>query len=97
MAVRASVFEELGPFQPWKRAADSELVHRLASQRPDLRLAYRHSMVMTHMEFVSSRARIRRLSLYSQTNSKISTFKELGLIDRFGIVRQMLRQARRPR
>ena len=32
MAVRARVFEELGPFREWPRAADSELVHRLASR-----------------------------------------------------------------
>jgi glycosyltransferase involved in cell wall biosynthesis len=33
MAVRASVFEEIGLFEEWKRAGDSELVHRLAARR----------------------------------------------------------------
>ena len=31
MAVRASVFAQLGPFKLWRRAADSELIHRLAA------------------------------------------------------------------
>ena len=92
MAVRASVFDELGPFKEWKRAADSELVHRLASRRPDLRLAYCHSMRMTHLEFVNTRDRLRRLSLYSRTNSQIATFRELGVADRVGVLRQLVRQ-----
>ena len=61
MAVRASLFEELGPFKTWKRAADSELVHRIASRRPDLQTAYHRSMRVTHMEFLRGRDRARRL------------------------------------
>ena len=91
MAVRTSLFEELGPFKEWKRAADTELVHRLASRRPDLRLAYRRSMRVTHMEFINARARARRLSLYSRTNSKIGTFRELGVADRVGVLIHLLR------
>ncbi len=79
MAVRTSVFEELGLFREWQRAADSELVHRLASERPDLRLVYRPSMRVTHLEFLRVRDRVRRLSLYTETNSRISTFRELRI------------------
>lgn len=86
MAVRTSVFDKLGPFKEWQRAADSELVHRLASQRPDLRLAYRPSMRVTHMEFLNARQRARRLSLYTKTNSKIGTFRELGVAQRVGLL-----------
>ena len=91
MAVRTSLFEELGPFKEWKRAADTELVHRLASRRPDLRLAYRRSMRVTHMEFINARTRARRLSLYSRTNSKIETFQELGVAERVGVLIHLLR------
>ncbi len=94
MAVRASVFAELGLFKEWKRAADSELVHRLAASRPDLRLAYRRSMRVTHMEFLHARQRVRRLSLYTQTNSQIETFRELGVAQRVGLLWHLLR--RRP-
>jgi glycosyltransferase involved in cell wall biosynthesis len=91
MAVRASLFEELGLFKEWKRAADTEWVHRLASARPDLRLAYRSSMRVTHMEFQRARERARRLSLYTKTNSKIETFRELGMVQRFGLLMSLFR------
>jgi glycosyltransferase involved in cell wall biosynthesis len=92
MAVRASLFDELGPFENWRRAADSELVHRMASQRPDLRLIYNGSMRMTHLEFLSARARIRRLLLYARTNSRISGFRELGAGKRLGVLLHLLRR-----
>jgi glycosyltransferase involved in cell wall biosynthesis len=92
MAVRARVFEELGPFREWPRAADSELVHRLASQRPDLRLRYRSSMRVTHREFLRVRDRIRRLSLYTQTNSQIASFRELRPAERLGVLRHAVRR-----
>jgi glycosyltransferase involved in cell wall biosynthesis len=91
MAVRASLFEELGPFKTWKRAADSELVHRIASRRPDLQTAYHRSMRVTHMEFLRARDRLRRLSLYTRTNAKIETFRELGTAQRFGVLVHLLR------
>ena len=95
MAVRASVFAEIGPFEQWARAADSELVHRVARARPDLRLVYRPSMVVTHMEFLRTRDRVRRLSLYTKTNARIQGFRELGIADRVGVLGQLLRARRR--
>lgn len=94
MAVRASVFEELGPFKEWKRAADSELVHRMAKLRPDLKLVFRPSMRVTHLEFLRARDRLRRLSLYTQTNAKIETFHELGVGERIGLLGHLLRRYR---
>jgi hypothetical protein len=91
MAVRACLFEEIGPFKEWKRAADSELVHRLASRRPDLRTAYHRSMKVTHLEFLRARDRLRRLSLYTRTNAKIGTFRELGTAQRLGVLLHLLR------
>lgn len=92
MAVRASVFGELGPFKAWARAADSELVHRLAADRPDLHLVYNDAMRITHLEFVTARARARRLALYSHTNSRIATFEELGIRHRLGISAHLIRR-----
>lgn len=92
MAVRASLFDDLGPFKEWQRAADSEFIHRLAARRPHLRVAYNHAMRIRHLEFLRARDRLRRLSLYSQTNAKISTFRELRLADRVGILAQLVRQ-----
>jgi len=92
MAVRTSVFDELGPFKTWARAADSELVHRLASERPDLKVCYSDAMRVTHLEFLSARARARRLALYAHTNSQIRTFEELGVRQRLGVAAHLLRR-----
>lgn len=86
MAVRRSVFDELGPFLEWKRAGDSELVHRMAADRPELRLEYVPQMEVTHLEFVRGADRAKRLSLYTQTNAKIETFRELGFGQRLGVL-----------
>lgn len=91
MAVRASVFERIGPFEEWARAADTELVHRLAASRPDLRLGYQRGMRVTHLEFLRVRDRLRRLSLYTQTNSQVASFRELGATQRVGVLRHLLR------
>jgi glycosyltransferase involved in cell wall biosynthesis len=92
MAVRAVVFAELGLFEGWLRAADSELVQRLAARRPDLRLVYRPSMRVTHMEFLTARDRARRLSLYTRTNARIESFRELGMRHRLGVLWRILRR-----
>ena len=95
MAVRASIFDELGLFREWQRAGDSELVHRLAAKRPDLRLAYNPKMRMTHLEFLKARARLQRLLLYSKTNTQIESFRELESTSRMGILLRLLRLSRR--
>lgn len=97
MAVRTSVFEELGPFQLWERAGDSELVHRLAATRPDLRVAYRPDMRVTHLEFLRGRDRLRRLSLYTGTNARIASFRELGLSGRAAVLLHLVRGRLRSR
>jgi glycosyltransferase involved in cell wall biosynthesis len=94
MAVRMSVFEALGLFREWPRAADTELVHRMATARPDLRVAYCRSMRVTHMEFLRARDRLRRLSLYTHTNARIATFRELGPTQRAGVLMHLLRGRR---
>lgn len=94
MAVRSSVFDELGPFEEWRRAADSELVHRLAASRPESKVVFRRSMRVTHLEFTRGAARGRRLNLYRSTNSKIATFRELGAARRLGVLVHMIRALR---
>ena len=99
MAVRASVFEDMGPFRLWERAADTELVHRLAAMRPDLRLAYAPDMRVIHREFLRALDRVRRLSMYAGTNAQIGSFSELGLSGRFAVLLHLLRgrpRSRRP-
>lgn len=95
MAVRRSVFDEIGPFRAWRRAADTELVHRLAARRPDLAFTYDRTMRVTHLEFVGGAQRARRLGLYRETNSRIDTFRELGFSRRIGVLMYLGRQLRR--
>ncbi len=94
MAVRASVFAQLGLFEEWKRAADTELVHRVHARRPDLRLAYLDSMRITHLEFARARDRAERLRLYARTNSKIATFRELSTWQRLSVLMHLVRWRR---
>ena len=93
--MRASLFEELGPFKEWKRAADTEMVHRMAARRPDLRLVYDPGMRVTHLEFTSTRDRLRRLRLYRSTNSRIPEFRELGVGRRLGVLTRLFGSDRR--
>lgn len=86
MAVRAEVFERVGLFKEWKRAGDTELVHRLAREEPSWRFVYEPSVRVIHREFLRARDRARRLSLYTNTNSKIETFRELTLGQRLRVL-----------
>ena len=86
MAVRASIFDEIGPFREWRRAADSELVHRMADERLDLELRYDPTMRITHNEFTRARDRARRLRLYTETNAQIDGFRELGPGQRLAVL-----------
>lgn len=94
MAVRASVFAEVGPFRLWDRAADTELVHRMTAARPDLRVEFRPDMRITHLEFLRVRDRVRRLSLYTRTNAQIASFRELGVAERAGVLLHLVRGSR---
>lgn len=86
MAVRACVFNELGLFLEWQRAADTELVHRMEAERPKWRYDYNSAMQVTHLEFLRCRDRSRRLALYTSTNTKIPTFKELSLTQKLAAI-----------
>ena len=90
MAVRTALFHELGPFEEWKRAGDSEFVHRMARKRPDLQLCFEPAMRIVHREFLSARARARRLSVYTGTNARIDSFRELGRLERLKLLARAL-------
>lgn len=91
MAVRASLFRDLGPFRPWRRAGDSEFAHRMAREKPECRLVYEPAMHITHHEFTSARERSRRLRLYTRTNTQIEGFEELGAGQRAALLWHWLR------
>jgi glycosyltransferase involved in cell wall biosynthesis len=89
MAVRAELFREIGPFKSWKRAGDSEFAHRMARERPGLRIAFEPTMRVVHHEFTRARDRWRRLRLYTDTNQQIEGFQELTFAQRIGVLRHV--------
>ena len=82
--MRADLFEQIGCFKEWARAADTELVHRMANAT-DLRLVFEKEMQVTHLEFVQARRRLSRLRLYGSTNARIASFRELSVRQRLAI------------
>lgn len=90
LAVRAELFETLGPFAPWRRAGDSEFAHRVARERPELGFAFEPAMRITHHEFIRARDRAKRLRRYTQTNQQIEGFRELTTAQRLGALGSML-------
>ncbi len=56
-------------------------------------MVYRFEMRVTHHEFLTARARARRLGLYTRTNARIETFRELGVGRRLGVLWRMLKAA----
>lgn len=91
MAVRTSIFEELGPFREWKRAGDTELIHRIAANKPEMRVVFSHAMRVKHLEFTQGMPRVSRLRTYTRTNGRIETFRELGVRQRLGVLGRLLR------
>lgn len=100
LAVRTSLFREIGPFRTWRRAGDTELIHRMAHERPELEVHYAPDMHVTHHEFLSARHRFARLRVYTGTNARIEGFRELGVRRRLAVLaflaRTILRRDRSP-
>jgi hypothetical protein len=90
MAVRADLFDRLGPFRDWKRAGDSEFAQRVSRECPELSFDFEPRMRVTHHEFLHARDRLRRMRLYTRTNAQIEGFAELSLIQRLGVLRHWL-------
>jgi glycosyltransferase involved in cell wall biosynthesis len=95
MAVRADLFQRLGPFRDWQRAGDSEFAQRAARECPELAFDFESGMRVTHHEFLRARDRFRRMRLYSKTNARIEGFAELSLSQRLAILGEWLTGRRR--
>jgi glycosyltransferase involved in cell wall biosynthesis len=86
LAVRADLFQRLGPFREWKRAGDSEFAQRVARAHPELAFEFEPAMKVTHHEFLRARDRFRRMRLYTRTNARIEGFEELSLGQRLAVL-----------
>jgi hypothetical protein len=66
MAVRADVFERLGPMVELPVPGDTEIVHRCLRDDPDIRIAFREEMWIDHLELVSALVLFRKLVDYGE-------------------------------
>ncbi len=66
MALRADVFERVGPFVELPVPGDTEIIHRCLRLIPDTQVAYRPDMLIDHLEIVSARILLQKLYLYGK-------------------------------
>jgi glycosyltransferase involved in cell wall biosynthesis len=66
MAVRADVFERLGPFKELPVPGDTEIVHRCLRDNPEIRVAFRRDMWIDHLELVNATTLFRKLLDYGE-------------------------------
>ena len=66
MAVRADVFERVGPFVDLPVPGDTEIVHRCLRLIPDTQIVFRPDMLIDHLEIVNSHILLKKLYLYGK-------------------------------
>lgn len=66
MAVRADVFERLGPLEELPVPGDTEIVHRCLRDNPETRVAFREDMWIDHLELLNTRILFRKLVDYGE-------------------------------
>jgi len=66
MAVRADVFERLGPFEELPVPGDTEIVHRSLRRLPETRIVYRPDMWVDHLEIARMGTLYRKLIDYGE-------------------------------
>lgn len=88
MAVRADVFEEIGPFEPMPVVGDTEIIHRLRRQQPDAVVRYAASARVVHAEVDSLRiclGKVFEIGAHSETLSQVSSYRALTLTERLRV------------
>jgi glycosyltransferase involved in cell wall biosynthesis len=66
MAIRADVFERVGPFEELPVPGDTEIVHRCLGRIPETRIVYCPDMSIDHLEIESTRTLFRKLIDYGE-------------------------------
>lgn len=88
MVVRADVFADVGLFAPMPVAGDTEIIHRLRRLRPDAIVGYAPAARVVHAEvdsFGACLAKIRDIGGYSETLSRIGSYRPLTPAERLRI------------
>lgn len=95
MAVRRDLFSQIGVFQTWDRAADTEFLHRCLKEVPEAKIVFLPDMKVFHLEIIHVRQWFRKLRLYGQSNQdveKISGYRRLGMKAKWRIFKTALQK-----
>ena len=95
MVVRADVFDELGPFLPMPVVGDTEIIHRLLAYNPGAVIRYAERARVIHGEVETLRgclAKLYECGGYTETLSRISSYRAIPLIEKWRIAAGCLRE-----
>jgi glycosyltransferase involved in cell wall biosynthesis len=95
MAVRADIFRDFGPFQAMPIVGDTEIIHRLVSQRPDSLILYVNHARVVHAEVKSLRICMKKLyecGGYSETLAQISRYRPIPAAQKWNILMCCIRE-----
>lgn len=90
MAVRASVFEEIGPFPNMPVVGDTEIIHRLLEHNPQAVISYRAEAQVVHAEvrhFHQCLYKLFECGQYSETCQRYSSYRPLGYNERLQVIK----------
>lgn len=90
MAVRASVFEAIGPFPNMPVVGDTEIIHRLLDHNSQALIGYRAEARVVHAEVRHFRHCLRKLfecGQYSETCQRQTSYRPLGYNERLRVLK----------
>ncbi|MDD5671062.1 MAG: glycosyltransferase family 2 protein [Candidatus Omnitrophica bacterium] len=71
MAVQREVFDRVGMFREWKRAADTEFVQRCIAHDPAIAISYLPEVQITHLEITTVTKWLCKMGLYGESNERV--------------------------
>jgi len=97
MAVRAEVFERVGPFRTLPCPGDTELLHRVLTELEDAGIDYPPDLVVTHLEIATLRdllPKLRQYGRYSALMQRSPSFRALSTGERLHVITRCARDFR---
>ena len=95
MAVRRTIFEELGPFLPMPVVGDTEIIHRAIVRRPGTTIQYAPQARVVHAEVTSFSVMLHKMyecGAYSETFTGVSRYRTVPFAVRWKILRGFTRE-----
>lgn len=97
MAVRASLFQTLGPFPPMPCVGDTEILHRAVAELETPVLRYLDDAVVTHLEverLTDLLPKLGRYGRYADAVQRSTGYRTLSLRERLGVMVRCVRTHR---